>query len=333
VDREHAFTDSDLRLLTTLANSMSVALENARLFDETQRLLKVTEDRAAELAIINSVQEGLASKLEMQAIYDLVGDKLSEVMNSLDIDIRLFLPETDQVLYPYVREHGERLEVAPSALRGMAKHVFETRQTLVVNEKLAERMEELGSTLLPGTQMEKSFMAVPILVGGRALGMVSISNYEEENAFGESDVRLLQTVVSAMSVALENARLFDETQRLLKETEERNADLAVINRVGQVLTQELDPRAIVDSVGERCEPPCKPAASASGCTTRLPSSWKRPTCTRRAAGTTPPRPPSPATPCGLPCRANPSSSTRTPAACGNASAPTSRLGMTSPNRW
>ena len=49
---------------------MSVALENARLFDETQHLLNETEQRAAELQIINSVQEGLASKLEMQAIYE-----------------------------------------------------------------------------------------------------------------------------------------------------------------------------------------------------------------------------------------------------------------------
>ncbi len=49
---------------------MGVALENARLFDETQRLLKETEQRAAELAIINSVQEGLAAKLDFQAIDD-----------------------------------------------------------------------------------------------------------------------------------------------------------------------------------------------------------------------------------------------------------------------
>ena len=41
------FNESDVRLLATLANSMSVALENARLFDETQRLLKETEQRAA----------------------------------------------------------------------------------------------------------------------------------------------------------------------------------------------------------------------------------------------------------------------------------------------
>jgi len=61
---------------------MSVAIENARLFDETQRLLQETEARNAELAIINSVQQGLASKLELQAIYDLVGDKLHEIFRS-----------------------------------------------------------------------------------------------------------------------------------------------------------------------------------------------------------------------------------------------------------
>src|SRR4030095_14548313 len=89
-EKEYAFSDSDVRLLTTVAASMGVALENARLFDETQRLLKETEERNAELAIINSVQQGLASKLEMQAIYDLIGDQLGEVLHTHDIDIRLF---------------------------------------------------------------------------------------------------------------------------------------------------------------------------------------------------------------------------------------------------
>jgi len=251
--KEHTFNDSDMRLLTTLASSMGVALENARLFDETQRLLKITEDRAAELAIINSVQEGLASKLDMQAIYDLVGDKLSEVMNSLDIDIRLFAPETNQVLYPYMREMGKRLQIAPTIMRGMAKHVFETRQTLLINEKMAERMEELGSTLVPGTQMEKSYLAVPIVIADRALGMVSVSNYEKEKAFGDSEVRLLQTVVSAMSIALENARLFDETQRLLKETEQRAAELAIINSVQEGLASKLEMQAIYDLVGDKIQ--------------------------------------------------------------------------------
>ena len=67
---------TDVRLLQTLANAMSVALENARLFDETQRLLKETEQRNAELAVINSIQQGIAGSLDFQGIVDLVGDKL-----------------------------------------------------------------------------------------------------------------------------------------------------------------------------------------------------------------------------------------------------------------
>ena len=43
-----------------IANAMSVALENARLFDETQRLYKAEQERVAELKIINSIQLGLA---------------------------------------------------------------------------------------------------------------------------------------------------------------------------------------------------------------------------------------------------------------------------------
>ena len=52
--------------LQTLANSMSVALENARLFDETQRLLKETEQRAAELAAVNTVSAALVGELDLK---------------------------------------------------------------------------------------------------------------------------------------------------------------------------------------------------------------------------------------------------------------------------
>src|SRR5207253_10548137 len=74
LDRVNAFSDADVQLLSTLASSLSVALENARLFDETQRLLAETKDRAAELAIITSVQQGLASKHDMRPKSKHVGD-------------------------------------------------------------------------------------------------------------------------------------------------------------------------------------------------------------------------------------------------------------------
>ena len=82
-----AFDEAQVRLLSTLAASMGVALENARLFDETQRLLKETEQRAAEMAVINSIQQGMAGSLDFQGIVDLVGDKLREVFKTGDMAI------------------------------------------------------------------------------------------------------------------------------------------------------------------------------------------------------------------------------------------------------
>src|SRR6185295_19599659 len=90
LDQENAFSVSDVNLLSTLSNSMSVALESARLFDETTRLLKETEQRTAELAVINSVQEGLAKELDMQAIYDLVGERIRDLFDAQAVIIRTF---------------------------------------------------------------------------------------------------------------------------------------------------------------------------------------------------------------------------------------------------
>ena len=100
VDREDAFSESDLRLVVTLASSLSVALENARLFDETQRLLAETNERAAELAIINSVQQSLAEKLDMQSMYELVGEKIHEIFDAQVVDIGLYHFEANLVRYP-----------------------------------------------------------------------------------------------------------------------------------------------------------------------------------------------------------------------------------------
>src|SRR5439155_26063119 len=80
LDREHAFSDADVRFLRTLAGSLSVALENARLFEETRQ-------RAAELALINDVQRGLAENLEMQGMYDLVGERIGQIFDAQTVDI------------------------------------------------------------------------------------------------------------------------------------------------------------------------------------------------------------------------------------------------------
>jgi PAS domain S-box-containing protein len=250
IDREHAFSDSDVRLLETLANSMSVALENARLFEETNRLLNETRQRNAELAIINSVQHGLASRLDLQAIYELVGDQVREITGAQTVVINRFDVETDTIYYEYVYEKGARFTIPPRPLSPLNRYFIELGRTFVRNENVAELLLQYQHTI-PAGEMPRSVVAVPLTIQGKSKGSISLQNMDREHAFRESDVRLVETLANSMSVALENALLFDEIQRLLKETEQRNAELAIINSVQEGLAAQLDYQAIIDLVGDK----------------------------------------------------------------------------------
>jgi GAF domain-containing protein/DNA-binding response OmpR family regulator len=249
--QQNAYTEGDERLLATLASSMGVALENARLFDETKRLLKETDERAAELALINEVQRGLAEKLDIRAMYDLVGDKIMEIFDVDGVDIERWDPVAGLIEFEYTVERGERLPAEPIPLFGFRRHVVETRAPLLIERDLERRAIEFGQPAIVAGELAKSALFVPMITGGEVTGILLIENLERENAFSESDVRLLTTLAGSLGVALENVRLFDETKRLLGESNERAAELSVINEIGAALAEQLEFQAIIDLVGER----------------------------------------------------------------------------------
>ena len=239
VDREHAFSESDQQLLETLAGSLSVALENARLVHETRQ-------RNAELALINGVQEAIAGELEPQAIYDAVGERIRDVFDAQVVQISM-LEEPSGLLHDrYLIERGERMEEEPWPPSGFSKHVLDSREPLLVVENLESVSQEYGSELVEGSEEPKSVLFVPLIVTGKATGVISLQNVDREHAFAESDRQLLETLAGGLSVALENARLVHETRQ-------RNAELALINGVQDAIAGELDAQAIYDAVGDRIQ--------------------------------------------------------------------------------
>jgi GAF domain-containing protein len=246
IDKENAFSDSDARLLETLSSSMSTALENAR-------LLKETEQRTAELAVINSVQEALAKEMDIQGIYDLVGNRIRELFDAQAVMIATFDHKAEVEHIHYLIEKGERYYPAPRPLNILRKHMIATREKVLINKNFEEVAATFGMKKVPGTEYPKSALYVPLVLGERVTGYMSLQNIDKENAFNDADVRLLETLANSMGVALENARLFDETTRLLKETEQQKAELGVINSVQEGLAKELDMQAIYDLVGNRIQ--------------------------------------------------------------------------------
>jgi GAF domain-containing protein len=254
------FDDADRDLMAMFAGQAAVALDNAQWSDglehkvaqrtgELQASNLLLEQRANELAIINSVQQGIAGSLDFQAIVELVGDKLREVLQVKDIGIVWFEMPGRMMHFLYAYEHGERLRLPPMGMLPAIERMIETREPLLAHT--AEEQVTAGAAAVPGTDQSRSAIVVPIIGRDRVLGFLTMEDYEREHAYGEPELRLLQTVAAGMGVALENARLFDETQRLLTETERRSSELAVINGIQQGMAKDLGFQAIVELVGDK----------------------------------------------------------------------------------
>ncbi|MEO6896614.1 MAG: GAF domain-containing protein [Caldimonas sp.] len=267
-EREHAFGETEVRLLQTIASSMAVALLNAKSYEAERQ-------RSAELAVINSIQQGVAGSLDFKGIVELVGDRLRTLLGYDDLVIKWHDHEAGTDYPLYAIEHGERLTFGamPILPGGVVSQVIATGEPLLITDTAAAVAAGIVKHVA-GTDMSKSIAVVPIVGGGGVIGHIGLENHVR--VLGEADVSLLQTVAASMGVALENARLFDETQRLLKETEQRNAELALINGIQQGVSAKLDFQAIVMS------PVPKRARSSSPTTSTMASkrnSAAMPCCT------------------------------------------------------
>ena len=121
-----------------LASQAAVALDNAQWSqgleqkvaqrtEELQASKAVIEQRANELAIINSIQQGMAAELDFQAIVDLVGDKLREVFATGDLSIRWYDEKANLHSLP-LRVRARQAPAASPRRRRSRGGTFETLQ-------------------------------------------------------------------------------------------------------------------------------------------------------------------------------------------------------------
>jgi GAF domain-containing protein len=108
-----------------------------------------------------------------------------------------------------LKTQGHRLEVGGISMVGTTISSRQARIALDVGKEPA-RFE---NPLLPGTRSE---IALPLIVGDRVLGALDVQS-KEEAAFYPDDIETLQNMANQVAIAIENARLFQETQRNLEE--------------------------------------------------------------------------------------------------------------------
>jgi GAF domain-containing protein/HAMP domain-containing protein len=108
-----------------------------------------------------------------------------------------------------LKKRGHRLAVGGKSMVGSAISLKEAR----IAHDVGLEAVRFDNPLLPDTHSE---IALPLIVGGRVLGALDAQS-TEENAFDAENTETLQGMANQVAIALENARLFRETQEALRE--------------------------------------------------------------------------------------------------------------------
>src|SRR4029450_7648007 len=127
-----------------------VALDNARLFEETKRLLAEADARAAELETVNRIGNALARQLDLDSLIELVGEQMRSVFRADIVYVALLDEATRMIEFPYYTESGRRTPQEPLRFgEALTSHILESHEPLVLNSD--EQFEQIGTRGI-GTQ-------------------------------------------------------------------------------------------------------------------------------------------------------------------------------------
>jgi GAF domain-containing protein len=216
-----SYSESEVALVQTFADQAALALENARLLEET-------ESRAQEQGALNIIANAISQSLDRDELLKIALDKVLEATRRERVSIRLKDPATGQVTLAAHRGFSQE-EI--DNLRQRTRHqpteqVLTSGQPLVVNN----RQEH------PDTQslLSRSFSVawIPMKAGARVVGVLGISA-GTPLPFAPREVEFLQAIGNVIGVAIENAYLFGRTKRNLEQ-------FRVLHEIGSAITSTLD---------------------------------------------------------------------------------------------
>lgn len=207
---DRPYTDEDVELLTSFASQAAIAIENARLFTSTDQAL---QDRVEELMILQHIDRQLSNTLD----YKLV------MSHTLDWAVRM--ARADAGLIALIQEE----DGSPLGLQVLAHHGYPAEVMAAYQDKLWPltqgifgRTARLGEpVLVPDVSADadyfplmsgmRALLAVPIRFENRVIGLIGLEKGGDEG-FTQESVDFISRLADRASIAIQNARLFQQVQ-------------------------------------------------------------------------------------------------------------------------
>ena len=229
-----AFDASTQQLIELFAHQAAVAIENARLLEQSQ-------SRLQEALALHQIGQEISSRLEMRDLVSTIYRHIQQAIDASHFLLALKESAEDRITLLSPVNSGEIMPDMVFAPRGVLGWVIRHQRPLRcgdVERDLAAYSEIHIERY--GSEDVQSILVVPLLLDQQAVGALSVQS-PRFHAYGERDEQFLIFLASYVTVAIQNARLYDEVQRKALELQQKQEELrSLIDVVSQQLQRPVE---------------------------------------------------------------------------------------------
>jgi two-component system, cell cycle sensor histidine kinase and response regulator CckA len=203
-----SFSESDELLMMTLSGQLSTAIDRIRA-DAARN------QHTGKLATLSEVSQEVVASLVPEQVYAAIHQAAVQLMPVEAFVIALRDEIQNEIMPVYFYDRGIPVQ-APSIPEGhgLSGHVIATGKALMVGDR--DQLGDLEVARAGDSEATRSILAVPIHLGEKVVGMLSCQSYQPD-VYSKEDLQMLGTLANQTAAAIENARLFEETQHSLRE--------------------------------------------------------------------------------------------------------------------
>ena len=238
------YSEADQALLGYVAQHILSALSRREAQEELERRVEARtlelrkeiheRQRSEQLqrALYRIAELSVASD-SMEAFYASVHEIVGELLDARNFYIALLTGDDQELEFPYSIDERDRYHPRRSLGRGLSEYVLRTAQPLLIDRAGIEALEAIGEVVSLGTK-SVCWLGVPLIVGNRARGLITVQSYTPDYLYSPRDEELLSFVSFHIANALQR-RQADESLRLAyaeleQRVEHRTGELADSNR-------------------------------------------------------------------------------------------------------
>jgi signal transduction histidine kinase/DNA-binding response OmpR family regulator len=223
--RKDAFTGDDVDILKSIADQLAVAIRNSRLFGELRA-------RAQDMAALTEISLLVNATLDTHELAKQVYDSVQRVQSPDKFQFAVIDPK-HQVIQIDVFEGEQRYHAdRPIEPVNDLVNLIIQEMTPIFWRNTHERAETAKYFRLPNMELlPLSYLGIPMISKENCIGALC-SEAQQANAFDENDLQVLLTFANSAAVAIENAELFLNTSRRMRE-------LAAINEISVVMARQF----------------------------------------------------------------------------------------------